>query len=735
MDSDLALQATANLTTLVFCSRRFVAGSVWKVVGTGTWFSAGTAGLSRGSSQRVPLDLVRGDIESSVHRSYPVLLWSPSRAWQFGSFDKQAISMDLEEKSQTFRKRRLSLSSRSNSESSNNNGVSNCEASASPGDQEETAGITKSASVEPVSSVGQISSPPQSPAESADEKAHTFRKRRLSLTLRKLDTSNKEGEPPSNKRPRRDSQTSVASSSAGSAGNHKFVSKTLHADELIHHFVDVGPPPSPAVQADNVLYKTRPLPPSNLDLTPPAIPLDATKDDGSPETETAHASFATSFASSLPQPKWKRRHTIRKHEHHKLPFPRDIVGTYSCHGMEPIYNDNYYEEQDEGGTFEDGDDWDAEDGTEEEGEGGDALFSSEELAIEEQQNQDPEAATSAAKEAPEVASKPEHTTNQADDFAGEPTTGEETGAANETAENDEMSKLKTVAKINQDRGGVVFPYGNCPKTALFAVYDGHGSGGELVSQFALSEIQRRLERNPHFPRNLEAAFKETFLSVDEALKMEPLIEPYYAGTTACVALLKDKTLTVANVGDSRAVIARRTVQSSATGEFEAVALTEDQNPDLPDEMRRITNAGGYVTAAPSPGLSARVWLDSECTQIGLAMSRSIGDHAVSGVGVISEPVVTSYEVDDMDEFMILASDGVWEFIESAEAVQVVGSNLHRGATKACQGLIELAAAKWHEEEGEYRDDITAIVVHLKRLWERKDPKVASAAANSAQKTS
>jgi protein phosphatase 2C family protein 2/3 len=59
---------------------------------------------------------------------------------------------------------------------------------------------------------------------------------------------------------------------------------------------------------------------------------------------------------------------------------------------------------------------------------------------------------------------------------------------------------------------------------------------------------------------------------------------------------------------------------------------------------------------------------------------------------------------------------VWEFISSEAAVQIVADNLDRGATRACQALIEVAAAKWHDEEGDYRDDITALVVRLPHLW-------------------
>lgn len=228
-----------------------------------------------------------------------------------------------------------------------------------------------------------------------------------------------------------------------------------------------------------------------------------------------------------------------------------------------------------------------------------------------------------------------------------------------------------------------------------------------------------MEKQPDFNTNLKKAFVDTFLAVDEALRHEPLIEPLYAGTTACVALLRDDTLTVANTGDSRAVVARKKRSPDGSDDviaYQAIDLTVDQNPDLPEERKRIEDMGGFVSPPPEPGLSARVWLDEGFSQIGLAMARSIGDHAVAQVGVIAEPIVTTHNVEDEDEFLIIATDGVWEFISSEAAVEIVGTNLARGATKATQALIEAAAARWHDEEGDYRDDITALVVRLNELW-------------------
>ena len=89
---------------------------------------------------------------------------------------------------------------------------------------------------------------------------------------------------------------------------------------------------------------------------------------------------------------------------------------------------------------------------------------------------------------------------------------------------------------------------------------------------------------------------------------------------------------------------------------------------------RIEAAGGFVLPPPEEGLSARVWLDADFTSIGLAMGRSIGDHAVKAIGVIAEPEVTTYDLTSNDEFMVLASDGVWEFITSEEAINIIQVN-------------------------------------------------------------
>ncbi len=268
-----------------------------------------------------------------------------------------------------------------------------------------------------------------------------------------------------------------------------------------------------------------------------------------------------------------------------------------------------------------------------------------------------------------------------------------------------------MAKINQDRGCVVQPYGEDPRRALFAVYDGHGEHGQEVSQFAMEYIRDNLHKHPSFSSDLPAALKTTFLACDLAMKKDPTVRCKHSGTTAVVAVLVDKTLTLASAGDSRAVLATK-----KGSKIIAKDLTVDHNPDVPEEQARIEAAGGFVKPRTKEGFSARGELNANFTQVGFARSRSLGDRGVKHVGVIADPAISTYTLTENDVFFIVASDGIWEFIESKNAVDLCKDLVQKDdATGACRELILEAAAKWNEEEGDYRDDITCMVVRVNPL--------------------
>lgn len=267
-------------------------------------------------------------------------------------------------------------------------------------------------------------------------------------------------------------------------------------------------------------------------------------------------------------------------------------------------------------------------------------------------------------------------------------------------------------KRNQDRALVVKDF--CARGQyLLGIFDGHGERGEKVSDMAMRETQARLSEHPLLWKDPALALTETLQGINTSLERDGGIAAAFAGTTAVVALLRqeERFMWLATIGDSRAIVGRRHPES---GRIRGIALTQDQNPCNEGERQRIEQAGGYVSDAVD-GMSSRVWLDPECRLVGLAMSRSIGDFALKRVGVIATPVVARYDLHQDDQFIILASDGVWEFISTQRAAELVGRCMQAGlgprTTAMC--LMEEASVQWSEISGStYRDDISATILFI-----------------------
>merc|ERR1711935_1022553 len=95
---------------------------------------------------------------------------------------------------------------------------------------------------------------------------------------------------------------------------------------------------------------------------------------------------------------------------------------------------------------------------------------------------------------------------------------------------------------------------------------------------------------------------------------------------------------------------------------------------------------------------------------GLAVSRAFGDMALRDAGVSAVPDVKVQEITPDDQFVILASDGVWDYVSNDEACQIVqGTSDPREASNL---IVEKARSRWEKSGGGYVDDVTALVARL-----------------------
>merc|ERR1711959_400996 len=92
---------------------------------------------------------------------------------------------------------------------------------------------------------------------------------------------------------------------------------------------------------------------------------------------------------------------------------------------------------------------------------------------------------------------------------------------------------------------------------------------------------------------------------------------------------------------------------------------------------------------------ARVWLAKQDIP-GLAMARSFGDDLATTVGVFSIPEVLTFDRTKDDQYMILASDGVWEFIENQEMCDLV-ADMGPNPKQICHSICAESDARWKKE--------------------------------------
>ena len=237
-----------------------------------------------------------------------------------------------------------------------------------------------------------------------------------------------------------------------------------------------------------------------------------------------------------------------------------------------------------------------------------------------------------------------------------------------------------------------------------------------------------------------------FENCDEKLRKSK-INDEMSGTTAVLVYLNENFVYSASLGDSRAIISTLSDVLIETPRLthkyyknivvrrnlKPVPLTTDQKPNHEDEYARIQRAGGVVEQVTDnfgkPIGPYRVWLNGK-DHPGLAMSRSIGDRIAKRIGVIATPVCHTFSLYDPDQFIVLASDGIWDVMENIEVINFVeffkktctGSSFSYPAkpdnSSIARLLCEEARFRWYailEAEDVMIDDISCIIIDFEHI--------------------
>ncbi|PSR96000.1 Protein like [Actinidia chinensis var. chinensis] len=176
-----------------------------------------------------------------------------------------------------------------------------------------------------------------------------------------------------------------------------------------------------------------------------------------------------------------------------------------------------------------------------------------------------------------------------------------------------------------------------------------------------------------------------------------------SGSTACVAIIRNNQLLVANAGDSRCVISRK---------GQAYNLTRDHKPYLKAEKHRILEAGGFVQGGRANG--------------NLNVARAIGDLELKQNKslpaekqvVTANPELNTVELCNDDEFLVIACDGIWDSMSVQEVVDFVRKQLNTETklSVVCERVFDNCIAPCVEGRSGC-DNMTMILVQFKKPFD------------------
>ncbi|KAL0544833.1 hypothetical protein IC582_019960 [Cucumis melo] len=289
--------------------------------------------------------------------------------------------------------------------------------------------------------------------------------------------------------------------------------------------------------------------------------------------------------------------------------------------------------------------------------------------------------------------------------------------------------------INQDAMTVWEDFSGEKDLMFCGVFDGHGPSGHRVARHARdilpTKLSTAIKKQLYEPENgvvseacvepdnnggkqrnrlvskWEAALEESFKEVDQELSLDSSIDCFCSGTTAVTIIKQGEHLVVASVGDSRAVLCTR----GDKHQLIPIQLTVDQKPNIPCEAERIKNRQGRIIAEKEEPDIYRVWVP-DGNYPGLAMSRSLGDFCLKDYGLISTPQVSYRKLTRKDEFIVLATDGIWDVLTNNQVINIVASVRNR--SMAAKLVVKLAVSEWKRRfPGSLIDDCAAICLFFK----------------------
>lgn len=296
---------------------------------------------------------------------------------------------------------------------------------------------------------------------------------------------------------------------------------------------------------------------------------------------------------------------------------------------------------------------------------------------------------------------------------------------------EDQSQIESGPMSSTDFG----PYGT-----FVGIYDGHAGpeAAEFINHNLFKNLKKftteHQEMTADVVKNAYLATEDEFLTmVQEQWKTNPRIAS--VGSCCLAGIICNELLYIANAGDSRVVLGKL---ENVKKQIKAIQLSTEHNANLPsvrDELHSLHPDDPQIVV-----LKHNVWRVKGIIQV----SRSIGDAYLKKPEfnkapllpkfrlpqpfekpiLSAEPSILVHKLCPEDEFLIFASDGLWEHLTNQQAVELIHNSPRSGiARKLIREALQSAAKKREMRYSDlkkidrgvrrhFHDDITVVVLFL-----------------------
>ncbi|XP_067124899.1 uncharacterized protein [Centruroides vittatus] len=242
-----------------------------------------------------------------------------------------------------------------------------------------------------------------------------------------------------------------------------------------------------------------------------------------------------------------------------------------------------------------------------------------------------------------------------------------------------------------------------PHHSYYAIFDGHA--GVEAASYCAAHLHWNIVNHPAFLTDTEKAISEAITLTDKTFLERSYREGIKGGSTALCCLIREKTLYIAWVGDSQAVLVKKGVPN---------IIGLPHKPDREEERCRVKELGGCV-----------LFMDTWRVDGTLSVSRAVGD-LEHKPHISSEAEICKITLDGAEDYLVLACDGLWDKLSPSDLGLLVYQHITEGKSveRIAPELVQIS-----KELGS-QDNITAIVIFMKDPYNISVPPICLPSLNN-----